>query len=426
MRIGVLALRQASGVLDANTVRLEGERMISSVRELLVEKTNSFSTTISTTLKSYLDPSEGHLQQRLDRLIKKDGELHGLLSQHLNGDESVIARTLTKHIGKESPLLRLLSPEESQGIIATLSNAVKETLHSQKEHVLRQFSLDDKESPLSRLVAELTGINGRLREDLAQDVEKLQKEFSLDNESGALSRLVGRVEKAQLTISEQFSLDNKESAISKLTGLMQTANATINSSLTLDDEKSPLFRLRRELTDIIEKLAKSSSDFHGEVKVTLESFKVRKEEAARSTRHGGEFEEAVGSLLEADAQKAGDIVEATGNTTGAIGYCKVGDHVITLGAESAAPGAKIVVESKEDRSYDLAAALVEIEQARKNRESQVGVFVFSKATAPPNLEPFSRHGKLIVVVWDRDDPSTDIFLRVGVSVAKALVVRERA
>ena len=108
-----------------------------------------------------------------------------------------------------------------------------------------------------------------------------------------------------------------------------------------------------------------------------------------------------------------------------IAYSRTGDHVITLGAESAVPGAKIVVEAKEDKSYDLPKALKEIEQARKNREAQVGIFVFSKNTAPAGIEPFARHGKHIVVVWDRDDPATDIFLRVGISVAKALVIREQ-
>jgi hypothetical protein len=425
LRIGVLALRQASGLLDANAVRTEGERLLASVRELLTTNTTGFLANVGSTLKIYFDPAEGHLPQRLDRLIKKDGELQAVLSRHLDGDESVIARTLTSHIGKESPLLRLLSPKESEGVIATLSKSVGEALLTQREHVLRQFSLDDKESALSRLVAEMTGVNGQLREDLAQDVQKLQKEFSLDNEEGALCRLVARVEKAQNTISEEFSLDNKESALCRLVGLMETANSSITANLTLDNENSPLFRLRRELKEIIERMETSSTEFHKKVAITLESFKARKEESARSTRHGGEFEEAVGALAQAETQKAGDIFEATGNKTGVIGYCKVGDHIITLGAESAAPGAKIVVEAKEDRSYDLANALEEINQARQNREAQVGIFVFSKNTAPSGLEPFSRHGKDIIVVWDRDDPATDIFLRVGLSVAKALVIREK-
>ncbi|MBX9677521.1 MAG: hypothetical protein K2X38_02075 [Gemmataceae bacterium] len=425
LRIGVLALRQASGVVDASAVRAEGERLVGSVRELLSANTTTFLTNVASTLKTYFDPAEGHLHQRLDRLIKKDGELQSLLASHLDGDQCVVARTLSKHIGDDSPLLRLLSPEESEGVVASLGQAVAEALELQRGHILRQFSLDDKESALSRMVSEMTGTNGKLREDFAKDVEKLHKEFSLDNEQGALSRLVGRVEKAQRTITDEFSLDNKKSALCRLVGLMEKANATITDNLTLDNENSPLYRLRRELTEVIQKMQESSADFHNEVKVTLESFKARREEAARSTRHGGEFEEAVGSIVQAEAQKSCDIFEETGNKTGAISYCKMGDHIVTLGAESAVPGARIVLEAKEDKSYDLVKALKEIEQARHNREAQIGIFVFSKTTAPAGLAPFSRHGKHIVVVWDRDNPTTDIYLRVGLSVAKALVIREQ-
>lgn len=223
LRIGVLALRQASGVVDANAVRSEGERLVGSVRELLSVNTTTFLANVSSTLKAYFDPAEGHLPQRLDRLMKKDGELQSLLANHLDGDECVVARTLSKHIGNDSPLLRLLSPEESEGVVASLSKAVAETLEVQRGQILRQFSLDDKESALSRLVCEMTGTNGKLREDFAKDVEKLHKEFSLDNEQGALSLPVGRVEKAQRTISDEFSLDNKESALCRLVRLMESS-----------------------------------------------------------------------------------------------------------------------------------------------------------------------------------------------------------
>jgi hypothetical protein len=425
LRVGVLAIRQASGLLDANTVRVEGERLVGDIRELLTANTTTLLENVASTLKSYFDPTEGHLPERLDRLIKKDGELQSLLAQHLDGDGSVIARTLANHVGKESPLVRLLSPEEKQGIIAALSKAVGETLQTQREHILRQFSLDDKDSALCRLVTEMTGANGKLREDLAQDVQKLHEEFSLDNEQGSLSRLVARVEKAQGTISAEFSMDNQESALCRLVNLMETANAAINDNLTLDNENSPLFRLRRELTEIIERLEKSNSEFHQEVKVMLESFKARREEVARSTRHGVEFQEAVGTMLQAEAQKAGDIFEETANKTGVIPYCKVGDHVITLGAESAAPGAKIAVEAKENRSYDLASALKEIAKARRNRGAQVGLFVFSKTTSPPRQQPFARHGSDIIVIWDQEDQMSDVYLRAGLSVAKALAVQAK-
>src|SRR5205823_9471124 len=128
--------------------------------------------------------------------------------------------------------------------------------------------------------------NGRLREDLSRDLAKVSSEFSLDNEAGALSRLVARVEKAQSTVSAQFSRDDEGSALSQLTRLLEETNASVNANLTLDDEQSPLSRLKREVLQMIGTLVKSNSDFHTEVRVTLEAFRARRTEAARSTHHG--------------------------------------------------------------------------------------------------------------------------------------------
>jgi len=103
--------------------------------------------------------------------------------------------------------------------------------------------------------------------------------------------------------------------------------------------------------------------------------------------------------------------------------CKVGDHVVAMGRDSAAPGAVLVFEAKENRSCDLRAALAEIEVARKNRGAQVGVFVFSARTAPDGLEPLVRYGEDVVVVWDPEDETTDLRLRCAYSLARGLATR---
>jgi hypothetical protein len=103
----------------------------------------------------------------------------------------------------------------------------------------------------------------------------------------------------------------------------------------------------------------------------------------------------------------------------------VGDYVIELGPESPAPGARIAWEAKEDKSYDVRAALAEIERARKNRSAQVGVFVFSARCAPEGVEPLSRYGDDLLVVWDAEAPITDIYIKAAYSAARALAVRVR-
>jgi hypothetical protein len=426
LRLGVLALRQANGVVDAQAVRTEGDRLVGAVRELLVGHAGEFFTTISTTLSQYFDPAKGDLPQRLERLIKKDGDLEGMLCRHLDGEASTLARTLTQHLGEQSPIFRLLSPSQSEGILAALTSTLETALQVQREHILGQFSLDDANSALSRLVSELTDTNGQLKKDLTEDLTRIRSEFSLDNRNGALFRLVARVEKARKTIIEQFSQDNEDSALCRLSRLLENTSSKVESSLTLDDEKSPLSRLRRELFQAIENLTTANKDFHGEVRETLAVLKARREEAARGTAHGLDFQEAVKPALRSEAQRLGDIFEDTCNKTGRNAYCKKGDFVISLGPDSAASGARIVCEAKEDRSYDVPAALTEIHEARENRNADLGIFIFSKAAAPEGMELLARHGQDVLVIWDRDDPNTDILLRAALSIARAIAVRERA
>jgi hypothetical protein len=104
----------------------------------------------------------------------------------------------------------------------------------------------------------------------------------------------------------------------------------------------------------------------------------------------------------------------------------VGDHLVTLSADSAAPGARIVWEAKQDAGYTLKRALEEIDEARRNRTAQMGVFVFSRRVAPAGLTEFQRHGGDFVLVWDPEDPATDLVLRAAYSAARALAVREAA
>jgi len=397
LRLGVLALGQARGQIDAHTVRLEGERLLGNVQVALSEHRTGLDRTLVGTLKEYFDPESGRFSERVQRLLKKDGELETLLSRKITAADSEMCRALSGLVGKESPLMRLLEPGESNEFLHALHEAVSKELESQRKEVLREFSLDNKEGALSRLVGELTNKNGELRSDLQARIDALVKQFSFDDEQSALSRMSRTV---------------------------ATTNEAISKHLTLDDENSALYRLRRELLQVLGEHAKTYKDFQEEVKVTLGKMQARREEAAASTRHGVDFEAAVFEVVQSESQRLRDIATPVGNSVGLIKNCKKGDVVVDLGPESAAAGAKIVVEAKEDASYDLSAALAEMETARQNRGAESGLFVFSKKTAPAGLEPLARYGNDVVVVWDADDVTTDSHLRLGLSVARALCTRK--
>ena len=425
LRIGVLALRQASGALDAQSIQREGERMLNAVRDALNTHTSQTTSAIARLLGGYLDPATGTLPQRLDLLTKRDGELEGLLAKHLDGDRSTVAQTLARQVGQESALFRLLSPTQAEGIVATLSRAVTETLRMQREEVLRELSRDRPESALSRLLDDIAGTNGKLRGDLAGEIATVTSALSLDNEQGPLGRFAARVEKAQRSILEQFSLDCDGSAMRRLSSSIDDTRATVERSLTLNDKASPLSRIREELMGAVSALSDSNTRFQSDVRATLETFRVRRQEAARSSLHGHTFEYAVEELLQMEAQRAGDMCERLAGTPGKEGR-KVGDYVVTMGPDSAAAGARIVFECKADKGYTEAKAIEELTLARKNREAQMGVFVIARESAPDGFQPCRRIGPDLLVVWDAEDPATDLNLQAAPSIARALVVKQHA
>ena len=399
MRIGAIALRQAQGRIDAEQVRQEGDRFVENLGHALSMHQSEVVEQITGCLKGYFDPTSGLFSERVRLLVQEDGELERLIRGQIEGDGSVLVRTLDSHVGRESPLMQKLNPDSAGGLITQLTKSTEATLDTQRERILTEFSLDNKEGALSRLIDELKESHGEVSVALQERIDVVMAEFSLDREDSALSRLVERVERAQGQISKEFSLD---------------------------EEGSALARMRSELLAGIEKQRETNEKFQGDVIEKLADMTARKQESERSTRHGKEFEVAVFDYVSERSQSAGDIATHVGETTGIIRNNKKGDIEVKLGQEHVAAGAKIVVEAKQDASYTLQKALDELKGARENRGADVGIFVFSKRTVSEEISPFFRQGNDVVVVWDSEDPGSDAYLDAGLSVAKALSVRAKA
>jgi hypothetical protein len=396
LKIGVLALRHVGGQATADLIQRESHRLVKDMQQTLEQHKQLVSSQLGSTLKEYFDPQDGRFSERVQRLVARDGELSKLICGLIDGENSLFARTLVAHVGRDSPLMKQLDPQQSQGLLAVLKQTVDGQLTQQRDLVLKEFSLDNKQGALARLVGELSAKHGDLTKDLQTRIDVVVKEFSLNEENSALSRLVQNVDRAQRTITSEFSLDNEASALS---------------------------RLKREMLELLAATEKKNQAFQEDVKVSLARIVTTRQEVEQSTRHGKLFEEAMFEFVAREAQYAGDVATPTGNSTGLIKNCKVGDCVVELGPDSAAPGSKIVIEAKEESGVTLAAARQEIETARKNRGADWGLFVFSRKTAPAGLEPFQRYGNDFVVVWNAEDPSSDVFLKAGVIAARALCFR---
>jgi hypothetical protein len=424
LRIGVLALGQARGQIDAAAVRNECQRMLELLQHHLKEHSENVQLRMAGSLREYFDPKGGKFQERVDRLVGGGGELEQVLRKHVGQEDSQLAKSLNGFVGEGSPLRKILSPTESTGLLTVFRDTFDRQLKAQHEAVYKEFSLDNKEGALARLVQELTDNQGKLTASLQGKIDAVVKEFSLDAEDTALSRLVKKVTAAQEIISSEFSRDNEDSALSHLSKMLQSAESAIHGNLTLDDETSSLARLKRELVNLLETQTKKNQEFQEEVKVAIATIVAKKEAAAQTTRHGLAFEQALFAFLQDHCRQTGDLAEFCGNSTGLIKNCKKGDCLVELGPEHAAAGAKICLEAKEVQGFDLRQARAEIEEGRKNRNAQIGLFVYSKKTAPEGIETICRFGDDVFVIWDSEDSATDLFLKLGLTVCRALCQRK--
>jgi hypothetical protein len=386
LRVGVIALRQAGGLVDAEKLKHEGERLVLLVEGRLKDHASKLDTTLQTELKKYF-ADDGKLSERMKSLLADDGQLAGVLEAHLTGDNSHLARQLAEAVGKDSHLMKYLSPDQQNGLVQTITRIAQERLEEQGKKVLG--------------------------------------EFDLNNEQGALKRLISQIE-------TNFNPDDPKTALGVLKSALSQTQEQIRKDLSLDKDDSALSNLHTKLKKQIDDLVERQTRFHTEVSSVLAELRGAKKERAVSPSGGFDFEALAGDALR-ERMHSDEAFESVGETTGLVPRSKIGDHVQTLGADSAAPGAKIVYECKRADNYTQAKALAELDEARRNRGADIGVFVLAASSLRENqrmqaefLKSLTRQGNSIIVVWDPEDVSTNVCLDAAVTLARALLVRERA
>ena len=250
LKFGSRILREASGAIDRDTIRKEGTGIVEQLQKVMQEGSRDSLQSVSEEFRRFLDPESGILQQRLERLVAGDGsELNQVMSRHLEKETQLLGQLLEQHVGESSELLKILSPDQKDGLISQLQGQFQATLGEQSKQILEQFSLDQEDSALNRLIKSITDSNGTLKAELSGDVDRMKAEFSLDNKESALSRIVLQLQK------------NEES---------------ISQNLTLDREDSPMARMRRDFIEILEKENDKNQAFRTEVMLQFESQNVRR------------------------------------------------------------------------------------------------------------------------------------------------------
>lgn len=417
LKIGVTALKNAQTKVDVQTIHNEIDRMVDIMGNQLNSHNQLINDSINNKLKEYFDPQSGRFEERVNRLIRQDGELSNVMKQQIVNTSATLVRELTPLIGPGSRLLTALDPDSKQGVVGAIQWAVAEVTNEANKRIMNEFSLDNTAGSLVRLIQELQ----KLQDKNNANTQNYLQELSLDNQKSALNRLIRTIQDS----SNALSLDVKDSSMNRLRSEIVERIDQQNKHITNMEQF-----LVRELSilntqqNVYNTVAKKTP-LHGiQFEQHLFQFVTQLVNGARPLDiNNAMFETGPAPV---SSHSAGDyLLEATGNRVGKIRNCKVGDILITMGPEHVAAGGKIVIEAKNDQSYNLQKALDEIQVARKNRDAQGGIFVFGKGYAPDGVENLKRYGSDIVVVWDPQDPVTNVYLDAALSISKALLVRRQ-
>jgi citrate lyase beta subunit len=163
--------------------------------------------------------------------------------------------------------MRRLNPGGAASITHSIENSVNDVLDAERKRILSEFSLDNENGALTRVVSQLNAANEQFKGDVERQIREAVSEFSLDDVDSALSRLVKKVEEAKDQITDEFSLDNEDSAINKLNHVLVETKRSINDNLTLDNDQSALARLKNQLTTILEDIRSKNQKFQEDARM---------------------------------------------------------------------------------------------------------------------------------------------------------------
>src|SRR3972149_7639884 len=120
LKIGVLALRHVGGQATADLIQRESARLVKDMQQSFSQHKQLLHDRLDNSLKEYFDPQNGRFSERVQRLVARDGDLSKLIGSLIDGENSQLARTLLAHVGKDSPLMKQLDPQQSEGVLAIL------------------------------------------------------------------------------------------------------------------------------------------------------------------------------------------------------------------------------------------------------------------------------------------------------------------
>ncbi len=276
-----------------------------------------------------------------------------------------------------------------------LKGSIEKNLMKEQVKILEKNmanTIEDAVNDMSSETAKYLGNDKKKKGIFIEGVETLQKNL--------ITELTGAVTDEKNTDSAIYKINQTVADFTKsfeelLEKHIEDQNESISDNFDLGDTDSIGSRL---VGNVVDKLKP-------EIEIIKKALNVQ-DALEETTKSGFSHEDSVQAAL-VSLKNNSDIVEFTGDTTGKLARNKKGDHVVTFANEDGSlSNIKAVFESKDDKSFNSVTKVRnELEEAIKNRESSVGVFVVKNQENINKItsELFSPFGeKYSVVVYNEE------------------------
>ena len=263
----------------------------------------------------------------------------------------------------------------------------------------------------------------------------IQDEFNnyFDDEDGTfIKELNDSSSELSKTLKEEFEnfLDpsKTESAITKikevLTEAKEQSKISFEEALNPSVESSKIYELKTQLVDSfnnkIDEISTQVSDLTTALGIEEKTAELKE----KSPQKGLEFEEVVQSKLVDLAPN--DFVSRVSKEKGSVAKSDKGDHVLTI-SQGNENEVKIVFESKSGNDFDSTSKIKKyLDEAMKNRDSEVGVMVFDEISRYKELSAnpfFIIDENKLAVYLDKENPENDTAFRVCYVYARQLALK---
>lgn len=239
-------------------------------------------------------------------------------------------------------------------------NLMKEQVKIIEKSIVK--TIDNAVSDMSSEAAKYLGSDKKKKGIFIEGVESLQKNL--------IAELTGAVTDEKNTDSAIYKINQTVAEFTTsfenlLEQHIENQNESISDNFDLGDSNSIGSKL---VGNVIDKLKP-------EIELIKQALNVQ-DALEKTTKSGLSHEDSVQDAL-VSLKNNSDVVEFTGGTTGKLARNKKGDHVVTFANEDGSlSNIKAVFESKDDKSFNsFIKVRDELDEAMKNRESSVGVFV---------------------------------------------------